>query len=719
MKTPQQIEELCKKLKPIIGDKADKLWYFYLAEDEKGRKDITLDIEILAEKYLKKEALEKKQILLEPPSIEDSQGSFLVGNAIYNKKKLHPLFLKPEDFIKQIGIFAITGEGKTNLAYLQAIQLLKKKVPFLVIDWKRSWRNLLSLKDKHPELKNVQVFTIGRETIPFLWNPFRSPPKSDNQLWISTIAEALERSHLSGPGVAYHIEKIYLNLLKGLGKDFYPNFFDGLKAIKDIRVSMRELQWKQTALRIFQSFTIGNASKTFNARNPIKIEDLLNKPVILELDMEMPKPLRIFFSEMILRWVHLYRLSQGEIEKLRHVFFLEEVHNLFSETRWHKETNSLENVYREIRAFGQGIVSITQHPSLLPIYLLGNCHTQIYLGLQHADDIRTARKSLFLKYDEEDYPSLLNVGECIVKIKNRIDPCLVKVPLVAVKKGLVDDEWLKIHDLSSQFWKYCWKNDESDSKYLGLKEKIGRILGKNDLKALSNTQGYLKSSLPQNTLVSRSEKGNSFPEQYQNTPVKYKVKKTKHPKNISPNKLLEDIFLNPFSSTTQRYKRLKLNTDFGNALKKRLVKQGCIKPRKIVTRKGWMILYDLTKKGKLLLRDLGHKVKLSPEGIVHQFWKHKVAEHYRHKGYNVQIEQYFVNGRPDIIAEKDGRKIAVEIETGKSNAVGNIQRALKAGFDEAVCVATSKRVEDKIRKDLKEIMNNTRMKVSLLFFHYI
>ncbi|MHC4307620.1 MAG: ATP-binding protein, partial [Planctomycetota bacterium] len=348
---------------------------------------------------------------------------------LYNDKKLHSLYLRPDDFTKQVGIFAVTGEGKTNLAYLLALQLLKTKVPFIVIDWKRSWRNLLSLKDKFPELKNVQVYTIGRDVLPFLWNPFRCPPGSDKELWISAISDVLEKSHMSGPGVAYYCNKIYSKFLKGMGNDFYPNFFDGLKDLENTKAYERELRWKQTALRIFKSFTLGAASKAFNSRNPIKLEKLFDRPIILELDLEMPKPLRVFFSEMILRWIHLYRLGQGETEKLRHVLFLEEAHNLFTETGFYKQADSLENIYREIRAFGQGIVSITQHPSMLPIYLLGNCHTQIYLGLQHADDIRTARKSLFLNYDQESYTSDLNVGECIIKIKNRVDPCLVKTPL--------------------------------------------------------------------------------------------------------------------------------------------------------------------------------------------------------------------------------------------------------------------------------------------------
>ena len=38
MKTEKEVEELCKKLKPIIGKEADQLWYMYLAEDENDRR---------------------------------------------------------------------------------------------------------------------------------------------------------------------------------------------------------------------------------------------------------------------------------------------------------------------------------------------------------------------------------------------------------------------------------------------------------------------------------------------------------------------------------------------------------------------------------------------------------------------------------------------------------------------------------------------------------
>jgi len=120
-------------------------------------------------------------------------------------------------------------------------------------------------------------------------------------------------------------------------------------------------------MRILKTFTFGPASRSFNARAPLKLETLLNQPVILELDFELPKPLRTFLSEIFLRFIHLYRLRQGESRELRHVTFLEEVHNLFPKTyNENQATNSLESLFREIRGFGEGLVYITQHPSLTP-----------------------------------------------------------------------------------------------------------------------------------------------------------------------------------------------------------------------------------------------------------------------------------------------------------------------------------------------------------------
>ncbi len=441
-----ELKELCRKLKPILGAQADTLWVAYLmAETPASKREVEAMIQMFAWRYLSR-TVNDEGILLPPPSRSAAAGEFLLGTLLYGGKLLHPLSLRRENFVKHIGIFSITGGGKTNVSQLLLLGLLEKDIPFLVVDWKRSYRALYTLP--HPKVKEVKIFSVGRKTASaFNWNPLRGPPGVHPKTWISVVAEALEKSHISGPGVADIFIELFdqkfeeLNFYDGVPKQ-YPNFFDAAEALDQKRFTGRRMLWRDSCSRILKTFTFGPAGGAFNARHPVRLEELLDRPVVIELDQELPKPLRVFFSDIILRWIHLYRLAQGETDTLRHVTFLEEVHNLFPRSLTEKQTsNSLENVFREIRAFGEGLVSITQHPSLMPVYILGNCNTQIYLGLQHEEDIITARKALFLRPGEELFLDRLPVGEGIVKIKGRVEPCHVRFPFVPVQKGQVADDF--------------------------------------------------------------------------------------------------------------------------------------------------------------------------------------------------------------------------------------------------------------------------------------
>lgn len=440
-----ELKTLCRKLKPVLGPQADTLWLAYVTSDTpQSKRDTEVLIQMLAARFLT-QSVSDEPILLPPPSREAAAGEFLLGMVVYGRTPLFPVYLRRENFIKHIGIFSITGGGKTNVAQLLVLGLLEKDVPFLVVDWKRSYRALYSLPD--PKVRTIRIFSVGRKTgSPFHWNPLRGPPGVHPKTWISAVAEALERSHISGPGVA----DVFIDLFDKKFEEFgvydgkherWPNFFDANEELQRTQFRGRRMLWQDSCSRILKTFIFGPASGAFNARHPIRFEELLDQPVVVELDQELPKPLRVFFSDIILRWIHLYRLGQGETDELRHVTFLEEVHNLFPKSSFEKQTtNSLENVFREIRGFGEGLVNITQHPSLLPIYVLGNSNTQIYLGLQHEDDIVTAKRALFLEPDDVGFLDRLAVGEAIVKIKGRISPCYVHFPLVPVSKGTIDDQ---------------------------------------------------------------------------------------------------------------------------------------------------------------------------------------------------------------------------------------------------------------------------------------
>jgi hypothetical protein len=441
----EELRAICQKLKPLMGTRADALWIAYLtSQTPQAKRETEALIHMVAARYLSGR-VDDHRILLPPPTAEAASGEFLLGKVIYGQSELFPLYLRRENFVKQIGIYSITGGGKTNCAQQLLLGLLEQNIPFLVIDWKRSYRALRTLN--RPNTQKLRVFTVGRKSASmFQWNPLRAPPGVHPKTWISIVAEALEKSHISGPGVAdvliEALDKKFeeTGVYQGIA-DKYPNFFDAREELERVQFKGRRMLWQDSALRIIRSFIFGPAAGAFNARNPIRLEELLEQPVIIELDQELPKPLRVFLNDIILRWIHLYRLGQGESDELKHVTFLEECHHLFPQGHIEKQaTNSLETVFREIRGFGEGLVSITQHPSLLPVYVLGNCNTQIYLGLQHEDDIFTAKRSLFLNRGDEVFLDRLSVGEGIVKIKGRVDPCYVKFPLVPVQKGAVTDD---------------------------------------------------------------------------------------------------------------------------------------------------------------------------------------------------------------------------------------------------------------------------------------
>lgn len=442
----EQLKELCRKLRPVLGKKADALWVSYLmAETPQAKREAEMFIQMLVNRHLEP-TVDNQSILLPPPSAADAAGEFFLGHILYGDKTQYPLYLRRENFQKHVGCFSITGGGKTNVAQNLLLGLLTQKIPFLVLDWKRSYRALYTLN--HPEVKKIQIYSVGRKTASTLnWNPLRAPSGVHPKTWISVVAEVLEKSHVSGQGSGHVFMELFDKVFERFGfyegqADKFPNFFDANEELQKEQFKGRKMLWQDTCLRILATFCFGPAAGAFNARHPVELEALLEKPIIIELDQELPKPLRVFFSEIILRWIHLYRLAQGETDELRHVTVLEEVHNLFPKTNIEKQsTNSLENVFRETRGFGEGLVNITQHPSLLPVYILGNCNTQIYLGLQHEDDILTAKHALFLNKGDEVFLDRLRVGEGIVKIKGRINPCHVRFPLVPIKKGAVTDDF--------------------------------------------------------------------------------------------------------------------------------------------------------------------------------------------------------------------------------------------------------------------------------------
>ena len=99
-------------------------------------------------------------------------------------------------------------------------------------------------------------------------------------------------------------------------------------------------------------------------------------------------------------------------------------------------------------------------------------------------------------------------------------------------------------------------------------------------------------------------------------------------------------------------------------------------------------------------------------GPEHRYWVKAIADHLRVHGFDVAEEAPIGGGKTeDVLAEQDGKRIAFEIETGKSDARGNVQKRLRAGMDAVVVVSTRTAIMDRL---VQEMPNN--LKVELLTY---
>ncbi len=143
----------------------------------------------------------------------------------------------------------------------------------------------------------------------------------------------------------------------------------------------------------------------------------------------------------------------------------------------------------------------------------------------------------------------------------------------------------------------------------------------------------------------------------------------------------------------------------GNKNKSMLISKGFLAPEEITTRTSKTIILSLTKKAKEYLHDDGKpiQIELRHGGPTHEYWKHIYAKNYTTKGYKVTLEEPVGNGKSvDLVASKNNYKIAIEIETGRSDILANINKCLSHYYDHIILVATNSKAKDKIHQILKE-----------------
>ncbi|MCK4792643.1 MAG: ATP-binding protein [Desulfobacteraceae bacterium] len=456
------VDDLLLRLEPEWGSKKiESLKLIYQLGNEERKQRIEKILNISSRKLLNDNLL-NTNVLLPPVTKEECEGrkEVFTGTVCYGKnaqgqhRKLFPLYLNFEDVKNHLLITGLSGTGKTTLGYNLFIELAKKNKRCIVFDWDRTWRNILSLNPKeHPFVKNIHVYTIGRNDIsPFAWNMFFCPPPNvsfANWLGIAS-SKPLQKSLFSGQGVEDYLETEAEQLMtaykNGVLK-LLPNIEDLKVRIQAQQAHARQLLWKQSAERILKELTREPMKEIFGAREPMDItKEILERdgPTIIEMDIETPDHLRVLFQELLLTYFMLYYLHKGEVKKeeLRTAIILEEFPNMLPHTEIERKTGGeiIRMLFKEGRKFGLGLIAIAQESSELPNYVTANCKVQAHFACQTKRDIEATASSLFLKRNEIHFIDLIWQGEAIMKVKGRVKNCLVTITPPPIKEKISDEK---------------------------------------------------------------------------------------------------------------------------------------------------------------------------------------------------------------------------------------------------------------------------------------
>jgi hypothetical protein len=556
----EYVRQLCRRLRPVLGARMDEVFAAYCAEDTDGRQQLETCLEMLSARHLS-QGLDDGEPGLIPPSEQQARGDYPIGQVSYSGKGLYPFGLRENEWIQHMAILGRSGSGKTNIGFSILRTLVQKRKPFLVFDWKRNYRDLLT----RPEFRGVEVYTIGRSIAPLRFNPLIPPAGTDPKTWLKKLNEVIAHAYCLGNGVLFLLQQavdavyedagVYDNLVQR-----FPTFKDVLLKARSMDTRGRESGWLSSTLRALSSLCFGGMGDLLNSSSNRSIDHILDGNVVLELD-GLSQADKTFFVQACLLYLHHKKMAENVRERFDRCILIEEAHHILSgqRTSLTGSESVMDTTYREIREFGVSLVLLDQMPSKLSGFALANSYATICMSMSNRADINAMSQTLLLD-SGKDILGTLEVGQAVVKLQGRIArPFLISIPEFGIEKGRVTDQQIR---------------------------------------------EYMKDRIPQFVTEDRVPDGAAKQNEYEQHEC---TQNDGDALSDGPQiTFLQDVADHPDSGVAVRYKRLGLSGRQGQKVKVTLLERGLIAEHLETTRTGRRMMIQLTEEGE---RTLSHSKK--------------------------------------------------------------------------------------------------------------
>ena len=494
---------------------------------------------------------------------------------------------------------------------------------------------------RHVSIGTAKIYTPGRSLSPFLFNPFLPPPGLEKNTYVNHLIDIISDAYTLGDGARSMLRKAITSCYEQ-DKDS-PTLTEVLRELEKLSAKGRGAGWKMSATRALESIQFSEVTAETGVSQEEIVRTLVDQNTIIELN-GLDQGSKKLLVPLLALWIFYLKLASRQREKLQLVLVLEEAHHLLYGQQRSKET-VMEMVLRQCRELGLAVIVVDQHPSLISRAALGNLYTSICLNQKAPTDVSKAAALSSVNENEKKYFGMLAIGQGIVKLQGRWNkPFLVEFPLVKVKKGAVSDELLRSYLQGSR-------------TLSGLRRAVAKEYGGERRFRILDTR------LEDKEFV-----------------------------------FLEDVLEHRQDGVDKRYRRLGWSGDKGNKVKNKLLDDGILEAEEVKLGRTRKVLLRVTSTAK---QELGvGPGNMGKESIAHEFWKRFYAAKFRELGYEVKLEAPRRGGRVDVLARKGSESVAIEVETGKSDVVGNVKKCLLSGSYRVLVVATDETARNRVEKEL-------------------
>ena len=339
-----------------------------------------------------------------------------------------------KDLEKHMFICGSTGTGKSNFMQHFLINFKQKyKIPFFIVEFKGEYHFLQN------NIKDLLILWPGENFSVNIFNPEGTNPF----IHAERIFDILKSGNFFEDFSEFtpQMEKVLVEILTQTCRDPQYQSWEGFTECSKNYLEKNKYEipmLKQTLIGVnnrIRKYSQGPLKALFNSNNCINVNQIFKNDIILDLSSIIrlggEKEDALFFLNVILKYLWDENLTSGaaKYNGIKHITVIEDAQYFAPQglAKKSKLTTYLEDIALLQRGTGECLVTLATRPDISKEILANN---GIVLTFRNHIEKEIMCDLLNLDIEKKSILSILNEGECIIRVNSLKEPFIMKLPLL-------------------------------------------------------------------------------------------------------------------------------------------------------------------------------------------------------------------------------------------------------------------------------------------------